>query len=452
MKHVKGFESFRQLKESLDHTEVLQILDAAAMFADDAEVAANQTWRDREDLIKYLLSDHIAKKDHKKFLKYVGESEVNEASAERIDAQLDKMRKLSSKIAEEIATSRKDKRSKQDYLADLAEKLDKAETSYNNEDDESRYDFWEEKIEGLQDKMGEVEGKIDEISDRIEALQAKAQEVDDKMRDLREKKSSMSESICEATVEMDAMDPDDKDFLKFLKKNGVKIIKKEKGGPGGGTPVITMQGKRKDLEKVLADDEFGWADPDLAEYIEESVTINENKYAKAGNLGYNDQFLDRRKSLSKTLSLDLGLNPKDEFTGPWLGFDYVTLYAVGPGNVGGTILGDALTGKYSYDDLKAAAAKYLKSKKVAISESLEMSIDEATDSEMRASIRAAQDRATQLRDKETELRDKMQAEDEKGNEFEARMARMNLEKNELQQRIAQLDIEQLQAKYRRNNE
>lgn len=77
--------------------------------------------------------------------------------------------------------------------------------------------------------------------------------------------------VFEATVEMDALDPDNKDFLKFLKKNRVKIINKVMDGPGGGTPVITMQGKRKDLETVLADSEFGWDDPDLAEYIEESV-------------------------------------------------------------------------------------------------------------------------------------------------------------------------------------
>jgi hypothetical protein len=77
--------------------------------------------------------------------------------------------------------------------------------------------------------------------------------------------------VFEATVEMDAINPDDKDFLKFLKKNKVKIINKEMDGPGGGHPVITMQGKRKDLEKVLADSELGWDDPDLAEYIEESV-------------------------------------------------------------------------------------------------------------------------------------------------------------------------------------
>ena len=83
-----------------------------------------------------------------------------------------------------------------------------------------------------------------------------------------------SEVLCEATVEMDAMDPDDKDFLKFLKKHKVEIIDKKMEGPGGGHPVITMQGKRKDLEAVLADEELGWADADLAEYIEESV-VNE---------------------------------------------------------------------------------------------------------------------------------------------------------------------------------
>lgn len=72
----------------------------------------------------------------------------------------------------------------------------------------------------------------------------------------------------EATVEMDAINPDDKDFLKFLKKHKVKIIDKVMDGPGGGHPVITMQGKRKNLEKVLADSEYGWGDPGLAEYIE----------------------------------------------------------------------------------------------------------------------------------------------------------------------------------------
>ena len=98
----------------------------------------------------------------------------------------------------------------------------------------------------------------------------------------------------------------------------------------------------------------------------ESDAVNENKYASAGKLGYNDQFLNKRKSLAKTISTELGLTK--EFTGPWVGFDYIDMYAVGPNGVGGTILSGALDGSHTYDDLKAAAAEYLKGKNVKISE------------------------------------------------------------------------------------
>ena len=110
--------------------------------------------------------------------------------------------------------------------------------------------------------------------------------------------------------------------------------------------------------KEDGDDEFTVGD-ETYKVEEETEGVNENKYAEAGKLGYNDQFLNRRQSLSKTLSLDLGLNPKHEFGGgDWLGFDYVSLYTTG-GKKGGTILADALTGKYTYDELKSAAADYL---------------------------------------------------------------------------------------------
>ena len=91
--------------------------------------------------------------------------------------------------------------------------------------------------------------------------------------------------------------------------------------------------------------------------IEEAV--NASGYVKAGKLGYNDQFIGRR-SLGWTLSVDLGLKASDEFVGPWLGFDHVSLYAIGKkGDPTGTIIDDALTGKYTYDELKAAAADFL---------------------------------------------------------------------------------------------
>ena len=86
--------------------------------------------------------------------------------------------------------------------------------------------------------------------------------------------------------------------------------------------------------------------------------VNPSGYIKAGKLGYNDQFLGRR-SLSYTLSTDLGMNPKNEFGGgDWLGFDHVSLYSSG-GRKTGTILDDALTGKYTYEELKKAAADFL---------------------------------------------------------------------------------------------
>lgn len=95
--------------------------------------------------------------------------------------------------------------------------------------------------------------------------------------------------------------------------------------------------------------------------------VNENKYAKAGKLGYNDQFLNRRKSLAKTISTELGL--KKEFVGPWVGFDYIDMYVIGDG-IGGTVLSGALDGSHTYDDLKAAAAEYLKGKGVKVNESV----------------------------------------------------------------------------------
>lgn len=97
--------------------------------------------------------------------------------------------------------------------------------------------------------------------------------------------------------------------------------------------------------------------------------VNASGYIKAGKLGYNDQFLGRR-SLSYTLATDLGLNPKDEFSGPWLGFDHVSLYAIGKN--GGTILDDALTGKYTYDELKKAAADFMGIKESVVNEAKAM--------------------------------------------------------------------------------
>lgn len=64
-------ETSRVVNEALDYSEVFKILDAAAMFTSTAHEAADQVWQHKDDLIDYLLSDHIPKKFHKKFLTYV---------------------------------------------------------------------------------------------------------------------------------------------------------------------------------------------------------------------------------------------------------------------------------------------------------------------------------------------------------------------------------------------
>ena len=101
------------------------------------------------------------------------------------------------------------------------------------------------------------------------------------------------------------------------------------------------------------------------DYSITEAKVNPSGYIKAGKLGYNDQFLGRR-SLSYTLASELGLDPKNEFKGPWLGFDHMSLYATGPN--GGTILDDALSGKYTYAELKSAAAKHLSIKESMVTE------------------------------------------------------------------------------------
>ena len=125
---------------------------------------------------------------------------------------------------------------------------------------------------------------------------------------------------------------------------------------------------KKELETAM--DDFEQGGEDYLEAYDKSVDeakVNPSGYVKAGKLGYNDQFLGKR-SLSYTLSVDLGMNPNHEFGGgDWLGFDHVSLYTSG-GKKTGTILDDALTGKYTYAELKSAAAKFLGIKESVVNE------------------------------------------------------------------------------------
>ena len=74
----------------------------------------------------------------------------------------------------------------------------------------------------------------------------------------------------EATIRLDALEPDSKYLKKLLKKHNVEmqILDYTYNRPGG-IPEVELTGKKEDLKKVISDDKYGWGDPDLEEYIEE---------------------------------------------------------------------------------------------------------------------------------------------------------------------------------------
>ena len=135
-----------------------------------------------------------------------------------------------------------------------------------------------------------------------------------------------------------------------------------------------LAARAKAIEEDAEEFEFnGKTYPVIKEDVNENLKSDIKTYQRQRKLGYNDQF-HGDQSLSYTLSLDLGMNPDNEFGGgDWLGFDHVDLYVNG-GKKEGTILDGALSGKYTYDDLKSAAAKFL-----GIKESEEVTEDDAAE-------------------------------------------------------------------------
>ena len=83
------------------------------------------------------------------------------------------------------------------------------------------------------------------------------------------------ETLCEATVTIDALNPDSVQLRKLLKKHNVDMKVGSKiwdDRMKGSTTEVTLTGKRKDLEAVLKDPN-GWDDEDLFDFIEESNLI-----------------------------------------------------------------------------------------------------------------------------------------------------------------------------------
>ena len=91
-------------------------------------------------------------------------------------------------------------------------------------------------------------------------------------------------TVNEASVIVDATDPESRNLKKLLKKHKVELKVLREIGDAGGHPEVELTGKRKDIEAVLADPKYGWDDGDgyIASFIEESK-INEAFKPSKGN-------------------------------------------------------------------------------------------------------------------------------------------------------------------------
>jgi len=94
----------------------------------------------------------------------------------------------------------------------------------------------------------------------------------------------------EATINLDALQPEDENLKKLLKKNNVKM-KVLGENPAGWE--VKLTGSKKDLTTVLSDPTAGWDEPELAEYIKES-TLNE-----AAEIKSDDEFKEYAMTILK---------------------------------------------------------------------------------------------------------------------------------------------------------
>ena len=219
-------------------------------------------------------------------------------------------------------------------------------------------------------KRQESVGKIAAILDELGLTSFEGLEEDQKESIISKIFGDVSEEeIAEIEVEVEEVTESDEPKCTNKKGHLYRQIDKD------GTVECTHCGLRNSLSESVVNE-----------------AVNASSYIKAGKLGYNDQFLGRR-SLSWTLSVDLGLKATDQYVGPWVGFDHVSLYAIG--KKGGTILDDALTGKYTYDELKTAAADFLGIKeslteKLVIDNELKENLNEGINPKIKKAIKAVE--------------------------------------------------------------
>jgi hypothetical protein len=167
-------------------------------------------------------------------------------------------------------------------------------------------------------------------------------------------KKAGEDALVDLSDKFDEIDDEQADDVASHLNMAIELM--QDGYPGDATK------KLKQFNKVCKDVLNG---KEVGSAFESVTEAKYSKgYQKLGKLGYDDQFRSR-VSLSKTLSEDLGFNPKKEFT-EGVGFDNTSLYDVPTGN---TIVANALNDEYTYDQLlKIAKDWYNKNESADVNE------------------------------------------------------------------------------------
>lgn len=164
------------------------------------------------------------------------------------------------------------------YSEDLAEKLDQS-ISYSEhvaEKVDQGIQYTEHIAEGvtkLKDFANYLAEAHNENTVSGENIIEYVNYLKENMQSISEYAEYIAESInenlvTEDSIVLDATNPKAKGLLKLLKKH--KVSMKNLGEGPHGWDEVELTGSKKDLMAVISDEDAGWGDPDLEEYIEES--------------------------------------------------------------------------------------------------------------------------------------------------------------------------------------
>ncbi len=194
-----------------------------------------------------------------------------------------------------VKTEQDNKSKRVKSLEKISAILDELEISDMSELDEEKKRalvakiFNEDRAEEIEKEimaMGKEKDAVEDVLKKVE--EDRAEEIEGKIKDLGEPEKEDADDaeevqadLYEATVTLDAIEPNEKGLVDFCKKKGIKWKIVNMNGPAANYPEVEYVGKKKDLEKMIQD--FWGKDSGLEEFIEEAYIFEARSINKIQN-------------------------------------------------------------------------------------------------------------------------------------------------------------------------